>query len=128
MSAPWIISNSNVSSPNIKAVSCWKNSHVSRLLLNVFSLCALHGRRPAVSTRYCNQSNMIILLSIRWKLIRVVVEDVHESKVTVRIDIGYLGVPSHGARLKRWVGAMLLAGQWDAILPGRLPPALSKSP
>jgi hypothetical protein len=42
------------------------------------------------------------------------VEDVHKSKVTVRIDIGYLGVPSHRARLKRWLA--LLAGQGDAIL------------
>ena len=59
---------------------------------------------------------MIILLSIRCKWVRVVVEDVHKSKVTGRIDIGYLGVPSSSREAEAMVGAMLLAGQWDAIL------------
>jgi hypothetical protein len=59
---------------------------------------------------------MIILVSNRWKLVRVAVEDVHKSKVTVRIDIGYLGCPFSSREAEAMVGAMLLAGQWDAIL------------
>ena len=59
---------------------------------------------------------MIILLSIRWKLVRVVVEDVHKGKVTVRIDIGYLGVPfpSREAEAMGWRHAVGRAVGRDA--------------